>query len=127
MPDRVELCLRLTGLLSHFEGRLFSAQQVERGKPHPDLFLYAAERMNAVPLECVVVEDSIYGARAGTAAGMRVLGFCPGDTGTEPEALEGEGAQVFRSMQELPGLISEILATMAQEPERGRVEAPRSG
>jgi HAD superfamily hydrolase (TIGR01509 family) len=125
-PDRVELSLRLTGLFPRFEGRLFSAVEVPRGKPHPDLFLHAARQMGAAPSECVVVEDSVYGARAGTAAGMSVLGFCPGGTGTEPAALAREGAQVFGSMRELPGLISEILAPVGPEDAGGRVGSPRS-
>ena len=109
-PDRIELSLHLTGLFERFEGRIFSAVEVERGKPQPDLFLHAARRMGARPSECVVIEDSVFGARAGAAAGMSVLGFCSEVAGTDPEALAGEGARVFRSMEELPGLISEILA-----------------
>lgn len=109
-PPRIELSLQLTGLFPRFAGRIFSAVEVKRGKPEPDLFLHAAERMGAVPSECVVVEDSIYGARAGVAAGMSVLGFCSRVSGADPAALAGEGARVFRSMEELPGLISEILA-----------------
>jgi HAD superfamily hydrolase (TIGR01509 family) len=106
-PDRIELSLRLTGLFEHFEGRLFSAVEVARGKPHPDLFLHAAKQMGASPEKCVVVEDSVYGARAGTAAGMRVLGYCGDASGTDPSALEAEGARVFTSMHDLPGLVSE--------------------
>jgi beta-phosphoglucomutase-like phosphatase (HAD superfamily) len=112
-PDRIELSLRLTGLFERLEGRLFSAIEVERGKPHPDLFLHAAQQMGALPGECVVVEDSVHGARAGVAADMRVLGFCSGGPGSDPEALAREGARVFGSMDELPGLISEILGSEA--------------
>jgi HAD superfamily hydrolase (TIGR01509 family) len=109
-PDRIELSLRLTGLLDHFEGRLFSAVEVARGKPQPDLFLHAAQRMGSSPGDCVVVEDSVYGARAGAAAGMRVLGYCSEAAHSDPAALlEAEGARVFGSMQELPGLVSDWL------------------
>lgn len=113
-PDRIELSLQLTGLFERFEGRVFSALEVARGKPEPDLFLHAARKMGSLPSECVVVEDSVYGARAGVAAGMSVLGFCSGVAGSDPETLAGEGVRVFRSMEELPGLIFEILARLAR-------------
>jgi len=107
-PDRVELSLRLTGLHGHFEGRIFSTVQVPRGKPHPDVFLYAAKQMGSPPAACLVVEDTVYGARAGMAAGMKVLGYCSVD-GSDSAALQAEGARVFGSMRELPGLISDWL------------------
>jgi HAD superfamily hydrolase (TIGR01509 family) len=76
--DRVSFSLSLTGLASHFDGRLYTSQMVERGKPAPDLFLYAAERMQADPSRTLVIEDSISGVRAGKAAGMTVWGFVGG-------------------------------------------------
>ena len=76
--DRVSLSLSLTGLAPHFERRLYTSQMVERGKPAPDLFLYAAERMQADPRRTLVIEDSISGVEAGKAAGMTVWGFVGG-------------------------------------------------
>jgi HAD superfamily hydrolase (TIGR01509 family) len=76
--DRVSFSLSLTGLAPHFDGRLYTAQMVERGKPAPDLFLYAAERMQADPRRTLVIEDSISGVTAGKAAGMTVWGFVGG-------------------------------------------------
>jgi HAD superfamily hydrolase (TIGR01509 family) len=76
--DRVSFSLSLTGLASHFDGRLYTSQMVERGKPAPDLFLHAAERMQADPSRTLVIEDSISGVRAGKAAGMTVWGFVGG-------------------------------------------------
>jgi HAD superfamily hydrolase (TIGR01509 family) len=76
--DRVSLSLSLTGLAPHFDGRLYTSQMVERGKPAPDLFLYAAERMQADPRGTLVIEDSISGVEAGKAAGMTVWGFVGG-------------------------------------------------
>jgi len=76
--DRVSFSLSLTGLASHFDGRLYTSQMVERGKPAPDLFLHAAERMQANPSRTLVIEDSISGVRAGKAAGMTVWGFVGG-------------------------------------------------
>ncbi len=76
--DRVSLSLSLTGLAPHFDNRLYTSQMVERGKPAPDLFLHAAERMQADPRRTLVIEDSISGVEAGKAAGMTVWGFVGG-------------------------------------------------
>jgi HAD superfamily hydrolase (TIGR01509 family) len=76
--DRVCLSLSLTGLAAHFDGRLYTSQMVERGKPAPDLFLYAAEKMQADPHHTLVIEDSVSGVRAAKAAGMTVWGFVGG-------------------------------------------------
>jgi HAD superfamily hydrolase (TIGR01509 family) len=76
--DRVCLSLSLTGLAAHFGSRLYTSQMVERGKPAPDLFLYAAERMQADPHRTLVIEDSSSGVRAAKAAGMTVWGFVGG-------------------------------------------------
>jgi HAD superfamily hydrolase (TIGR01509 family) len=76
--DRVSFSLSLTGLAPHFDSRLYTSQMVERGKPAPDLFLYAAERMQADPRRTLVIEDSISGVRAAKAAGMTVWGFVGG-------------------------------------------------
>lgn len=100
--EKMRLTLGLTGLRERFEGRIFSADEVERGKPAPDLFLLAAERMGARPEDCVVVEDSPFGAAAARAAGMRALGYAPDDDGG---SLAREGARVFGSMAELPELV----------------------
>ncbi len=74
-PARIQLSLEVTGLLSRFEGRIFSAAQVARGKPAPDLFLLAAQKLGAAPSECIVVEDSDVGIEAAARAGMRSLRF----------------------------------------------------
>src|SRR5437899_8633713 len=76
--DRVSYSLSLTGLAAHFDSRLYTSQMVERGKPAPDLFLYAADRMQADPRRTLVIEDSISGVEAGRAAGMTVWGFVGG-------------------------------------------------
>ena len=76
--DRVSFSLSLTGLAPHFGRRLYSAQMVERGKPAPDLFLYAAERMQAKPRNTLVIEDSVSGVTAAKAAGMTAWGFVGG-------------------------------------------------
>jgi HAD superfamily hydrolase (TIGR01509 family) len=73
--EKMRFTLGHTGLLPHFEGRLFSADDVAHPKPAPDLFLHAANAMNTEPKACVVVEDSPTGVTAAKAAGMFVLGY----------------------------------------------------
>jgi HAD superfamily hydrolase (TIGR01509 family) len=101
-PEKMAVSLGVTGLRARFEGRVFSAYQVERGKPHPDLFLFAAEAMGIAPRACVVIEDSPLGVTAARAAGMNALGFAPEGDGAD---LATAGARLFRDMAELPGLL----------------------
>jgi beta-phosphoglucomutase-like phosphatase (HAD superfamily) len=82
-------------------GSVFSAQDVGRGKPAPDLFLHAAERMGAVPERCAVVEDSPLGVRAARSAGMDVYAF----TAMTPAAELPGATGYFSRMAELPGLL----------------------
>jgi HAD superfamily hydrolase (TIGR01509 family) len=77
-PERLAHSLALTGLHGHFAPHIYSAAQVQRGKPAPDLFLFVARTMGVEPARCLVIEDSIAGVQAGIAAGMRVVGFCGG-------------------------------------------------
>jgi HAD superfamily hydrolase (TIGR01509 family) len=101
--DRIRRALGVTGLLERFDGNIFSATDVEHGKPAPDLFLHAAARMGFEPERCVVVEDSPAGVQAARAAGMTVLGYA----GLADAALlEAEGARTFAAMAELPELLS---------------------
>jgi HAD superfamily hydrolase (TIGR01509 family) len=102
--EKMRFTLGLTGLYERFEGRIFSAWEVANGKPAPDLFLYASERMGADPGACTVVEDSRWGVEAARAAGMRALGYSGGVT--PAAALERAGALVFSDMRELPALLA---------------------
>ena len=77
-PDRLALCLDVLALAQVFAGKVFSASQVARGKPHPDIFLHAAKVMNADPACAIVLEDSVSGVQAGVAAGMTVIGILAG-------------------------------------------------
>jgi len=101
--EHLRYTLGLTGLYERFAGRIFSSQDVAAGKPAPDLFLYAAERMGCAPAGCVVVEDSRAGVQAARAAGMRVLAFAGGLT--PRELLDGPDTLVFADMRQLPGLL----------------------
>jgi len=110
-PEKIRNSLRITGLASYFGNHLFSAAQVARGKPAPDLFLLAALEMGADTSRTCVIEDSVPGIRAGLAAGMRVLGFTGGaharDDIAYKSGLKDAGAHhVFDRMHALPGLLS---------------------
>jgi HAD superfamily hydrolase (TIGR01509 family) len=101
--ERIRVALRKTGLYERFgEGHIFSAEDVGQGKPAPDLFLLAAEKMGVRPELCAVVEDSPLGVEAALAAGMDVYGFA----GMTPrKRLVGATAH-FSRMEELPALLS---------------------
>ncbi|WP_432134403.1 MULTISPECIES: HAD family hydrolase [unclassified Streptomyces] len=100
--ERIRVGHRTTGLDRWFdEERIFSSQDVGRGKPEPDLFLHAARTMGVAPERCVVVEDSPLGVQAAVAAGMDVVGFT---AMTPAEKLTG-ATRLFRDMGELPDLL----------------------
>jgi HAD superfamily hydrolase (TIGR01509 family) len=99
---KMAVTLRHTGLWDRFEGRIFSATEVQRGKPAPDLFLHAARQMGFDPATTAVVEDSIPGVQAARAAGMRALAFA---RDTDVDALAAAGGEPFEDMAELPDLL----------------------
>lgn len=96
--------LKSAGLFDYFDGRMFNAAMVVRGKPAPDLFLHAAARMGHAPETCLVVEDSVPGVQAAVAAGMPVIGYA-GDPLTDAATLKSEGARVISDMSALPQLL----------------------
>ncbi|WP_055555855.1 HAD family phosphatase [Streptomyces sp. NBRC 110028] len=101
--ERIRVALRKTGLYDYFgEDRIFSSEDVGRGKPAPDLFLHAANRMGATPGRCAVVEDSPLGVRAALAAGMDAYGYT---AMTPADRLPGARAH-FSDMAELRILLS---------------------
>ncbi|MYT75063.1 MULTISPECIES: HAD family hydrolase [unclassified Streptomyces] len=101
--DKMRHTLGRTGLYERFAGRIFSASEVARAKPAPDVFLHAARRMGVDPAACAVVEDSGNGVRAARSAGMRAFGYAGGLT--PAEQLAGQDTVVFHHMRELPALI----------------------
>lgn len=111
--EKIRHSLGLTGLLERFDGRIFSAADVEHGKPAPDLFLHAAATMGAAPERCVVVEDAPAGVQAGRAAGMTVLGYAGF---TDAAALSAAGARTFTRMAELPDLVTDCAPRSAAGP-----------
>jgi HAD superfamily hydrolase (TIGR01509 family) len=112
-PEKIRHGLTCAGLHEALAPHIFSATQVKRGKPAPDLFLYAADRMQVPPERCLVIEDSIPGITGALAAGMMVLGF-HGGSHCRPghgDTLRAAGATVtFDDMRQLPGLIGQIAA-----------------
>jgi HAD superfamily hydrolase (TIGR01509 family) len=101
---KMRTTLGATGLLPLFEGRLFSGTEVARGKPAPDVFLLAAQRMGAAPARTAVIEDSVNGVLAGCAAGMTVFGYA----GLVPAAdlAAASAFRTFTHMRDLPGLLT---------------------
>ena len=110
-PEKISASLNHVGLYGRFAPNIFSAVQVRNGKPAPDLFLFAAERMQAPPERCLVIEDSVAGITGAMAAGMTVLGF-HGGSHCRPgygDTLQAAGAiMTFDDMRQLPGLIGQI-------------------
>jgi len=101
--EKMTTTLGATGLLPRFRDRMFSATEVARGKPAPDIFLYAAAKCGMEPEQCVVIEDSSAGVRAGVTAGMRVYGY---SAHTPAHRLLEAGAQAaFMDMARLPELL----------------------
>jgi HAD superfamily hydrolase (TIGR01509 family) len=115
-PEKIRHGLTCAGLFDLLAPNIFSATQVKRGKPAPDLFLFAADRMQASPARCLVIEDSVAGITGALAADMTVLGF-HGGSHCRPgyaDTLRAAGATVtFDDMRQLPGLIAQIRASAA--------------
>jgi HAD superfamily hydrolase (TIGR01509 family) len=112
-PERLRLSLEVTGLAPLFGDHVFSAADVPRGKPSPDLYLHAARAMGEVPQDCVVVEDTVRGVAAGHAAGMTVIGFAGAAHATRGlvDDLRRAGAQVvIATMDELPAVVRRLVA-----------------
>ena len=104
---KMRMTLGATGLLPRFDGRMFSATEVARGKPNPDVFLFAAERMRAsCSSRVVVVEDTAVGVQAGVTAGMTVFGYA--ELTDSAKLIAAGAARTFADMRELPSLIRDL-------------------
>jgi HAD superfamily hydrolase (TIGR01509 family) len=118
-PEKIRHGLTCAGLYDRLAPNIFSAVQVKRGKPAPDLFLFAAERMGTAPERCVVIEDSVPGVTGARAAGMTVLGFHGGSHCTPGHAAmlrKAGAAATFDDMRQLPGLIAQNQSVIAGFP-----------
>jgi HAD superfamily hydrolase (TIGR01509 family) len=116
----VETVLTRTGLVRFFGERLFCADAVPNPKPAPDVYLAAARGLGLAPSACLVVEDSVTGVTAASAAGMTVLGFIGGGHASDAQIdkLHAAGARhVFDDMQQLPDLVAQwTLSATAAAP-----------
>jgi HAD superfamily hydrolase (TIGR01509 family) len=109
--ERLALSLELTGLAPLFGQHVYSATQVARGKPAPDLFLFAAQSTGETPSACIVIEDSVLGIQAALAAGMGAIGFAGASHATDDlaQSLAAAGAAtVISSMAELPEAVERL-------------------
>ena len=97
---KVEMQLRITGMLPYFDGRIFSGHELPRTKPHPDVYLAAAEALGVDPARCLVIEDSVTGTTAGVAAGATVWAYHPPvHAASSAEELQAAGAaRLFPNM-----------------------------
>jgi HAD superfamily hydrolase (TIGR01509 family) len=107
--EKMRMTLVKTGIMPYVQGRVFSFEDVTRGKPAPDLFLYAAKTLNIPAAQAIVVEDSLTGIQAAVAAGMRPLGYCPpnsdGSDNVLLQSMRELGAEILFTMDELIPLI----------------------
>lgn len=100
--NKIRLNLEVTGLLSYFEGNIFSCYTIQKWKPEPDVFLWAAKTMGFKPDDCLVIEDSVSGVRAAKIGGFDVFGYTEHDYKNELEAL---ATKTFDSMDMLLDMI----------------------
>lgn len=101
--------LGTAGLAHLFDGHLYSASQVKRPKPAPDVFLFAASQMGSDPADCLVIEDSLAGVSAARRAGMPVIGFTGGShvgPGHAERLIEVGAASTFERMTDLPAILA---------------------
>jgi HAD superfamily hydrolase (TIGR01509 family) len=95
-----------TGIRSLF-WVVVTGDEVQRGKPYPDIYLYAAEKLGITPEECLVIEDAVSGVAAAKAANMRVAAI-PDRRFVDPREYEEEANYVLESLSEIPALIRRV-------------------
>lgn len=100
--EKIRLNLEVAGLLDKFEGKIFSSYQINSWKPEPGIFLHAAKEMGFAVKDCIVLEDSKAGVKAGMQGGFKVYGFANGYNNAD---LEEEGAVLFESYKELSAIL----------------------
>src|SRR5262245_15073485 len=109
--ERLDLSIEVTGLKGLFGDNVFSADQVEHGKPAPDLYLFAARSLGVMPANCIVIEDSTLGVQTAASAGMKTIGFAGASHATVELAqrLGMAGADiVIAAMSDLPAAIDRL-------------------
>jgi len=100
---KVKANLNITGLTHFFGNDIFSAYDIQSWKPHPELFLFAAQSLGYAPKDCIVIEDSVTGIKAAMNAKMKVFGYTA--NGANKNTFEELGATVFNNMSILPELL----------------------
>jgi HAD superfamily hydrolase (TIGR01509 family) len=110
---RLRISLEATGLWDRFKPYVYSAADVRegRGKPHPDVFLHAAEAFGIDPATVVVIEDSTPGVAAAAAAGMRVVGFVGGAhtwRGHGERLMDAGAETIIRRLSEVPAVVEAL-------------------
>ena len=105
--NKMEFTLKRANLWSRFEGRIFSAAEVDQGKPAPDLFLHAASTLGFDAMDCIVIEDSWAGVAAGLAAKMKVIAYTGGITAQHQ--IPSDGVTFINHMSELPDTIFSLI------------------
>ncbi|MBB4010577.1 HAD family hydrolase [Allorhizobium taibaishanense] len=126
-PNRLGLALAKTELLELFYPHVFSTVLVRNGKPAPDIFLYAAEKMGVSPSSCIVVEDSVAGVTAAIAAGMIPVGFVGGSHCGPSHAarLQEAGAKrIFNRFEELGAVLEELASDAVRAAEAAKELEP---
>jgi HAD superfamily hydrolase (TIGR01509 family) len=111
-PERLAVSLEVLNMAAWFEGRVFSASNVVRGKPHPDIFLYAAKQLGIEPADCIVIEDSIGGITAARTAGSFAIGLTAAShiqPGFDAKLREAGADHVAASFAELDEMIRPLL------------------
>lgn len=100
--EKIRLNLEVSGLLEKFEGKIFSSYEIKSWKPDPGIFLFAAKEMGFEVEDCIVIEDSKAGVKAGVSGGFKVYGFANGFNNAD---LAEEGAILFKTYEELEELL----------------------
>jgi HAD superfamily hydrolase (TIGR01509 family) len=111
--ERLDLCLSVLGLKTEFGDNIFSADMVRRGKPSPDIFLLAAEKLGVRPHSCLVIEDSANGIEAALAAGMTPIGLCAGShirDGHDVKLRHAGAEHIACAWEEVEQIVMRVLA-----------------
>jgi HAD superfamily hydrolase (TIGR01549 family) len=119
--DRLTLCLELLHLTDQFGSNVFSADMVARGKPHPDIFLLAADKLGVSPRSCLVIEDSASGIRAAVAAGMTAVGLCAAShirDGHHLKLREAGAVHLANSWDEVEKIAAQFFEGASRRPPR---------
>lgn len=114
--ERIRMSLSLVGLLDRFDGRISSANDVTAGKPAPDVYLHAAERLGVAPDRCIAIDDSRFGVEAAQRAGMYVLAYSAHGTGAQLPI--GERTHRLDDMTDLPCVVERLISTGAADKQR---------